>query len=68
MALEQKSPASSSTTSHQMHTKATEHCDAASKAHKEAAKQHCSCPYKTDHSAAATSRINSLGDFSFNPL
>lgn len=28
----------------------------------------CSCPYKTDHSAAATSRINSLGDFSFNPL
>ena len=40
MALEQKSPASSSTTSHQMHTKAAEHCDAASKAHKEAAKQH----------------------------
>ena len=27
-----------------------------------------SCPYKTGHSAFATSRINSLGDFSFNPL
>jgi 3'-5' exoribonuclease len=27
-----------------------------------------SCPYKTGHSACATSRINSLGDFSFNPL
>ena len=30
--------------------------------------QACSCHYKTDHSAAANSRINSLGDFSFNPL
>ena len=27
-----------------------------------------SCPYKTGHSAFATSRINSLGDFSLNPL
>ena len=26
------------------------------------------CPYKTGHSAFATSRINSLGDFSLNPL
>ena len=27
-----------------------------------------SCPYKTGHSAFTTSRINSLGDFSLNPL
>jgi hypothetical protein len=27
-----------------------------------------SCPYKTGHSACATSRINSFGDFIFNPL
>ena len=30
--------------------------------------KHWSCPYKTGHSAFATSRINSLGDFSLNPL
>ncbi|WP_108645317.1 hypothetical protein [Polynucleobacter rarus] len=60
MALEQKSPASSSTTSHQMHTKAAEHCDAASKAHKEAAKQHESGDAKQAGNHAAVAHAHTL--------
>jgi hypothetical protein len=59
MALEQKSPTSSSVTPHQMHTKAAEHCDAAAKAHKEAAKHHESGDSKQagNHAAVAHGHI-----------
>ena len=60
MALEQKSLASSSTTSYQMHTKDAEHCDAASKAHKEAAKQHESGDAKQASNNAALAHAHTL--------